>query len=132
VDRDIIRRNEFEWLLRSDVANLASDGLLPPRFQDLASSLLPKDPHLEETLRSTGSVRTKPGTANEARSTYEGFDSEDAKKHSVLRQWLESQLVECVAPQAACVAAGLREVIPYGALALLQPHELQAFLAGKL
>ena len=61
-----------------------------------------------------------------------GLEPEDAKKRTLLRQWLEKRVVECIDPQAACVAAGLREVIPYVVLALLQPHEFQAFLAGKL
>jgi len=63
-------------------------------------------------------------------TSVEGIDSEDATKRTLLRHWLESQLVECIAPQASCVAAGLREVVPYGILALFQPHELQKFLAG--
>ena len=159
VDRDMVRRNEFGWVLQSEVADLAANDLLPPRFQDLAPSFaaINRAPEGTGTLPSTGSMRTAAVTAlpkarsasspaalksesNEASamtsssstSSTDGLEPEDAKKHSVLRQWLEKQLVEYVAPQAACVAAGLREVIPYGVLALLQPQELQAFLAGKL
>jgi len=155
VDRDTIRRNEFEWLLRSRGAQHASEDLLPPRFHDLASSFLANKHRAVEDESSTSLTRITEGvalpkvassassssaTVSESAFEVEGvdkindgesFEHENATKRTQLRHWLEKQLVECVAPQAARVAAGLREAIPYGVLALLQPRELQAFLAGE-
>ena len=155
LDRDTIRRNEFGWVLQSKVADLASDDLLPPRFHDLALSFASINsidrPPVAEALPSVGSVRTAASAASfkersavagesafekaaamSSSTSFQGYDElEDATTRTLLREWLESQVIECIAPQASCVAAGLREVVPYGVLALFQPHELQEFLAGK-
>jgi hypothetical protein len=150
LDRDAIRRNEFGWLLRSQVADLAADGLVPPRFRDLAGSLdappaasgsttAPASPRgdaaASEEEEEAPAAEAAPAASAAAIALEAGAAAAvpvlaDSTKRSLLRGWLESRLVGAMAAQAACVAEGLREVLPAGALALLEAPELQALLAG--
>ena len=36
MDRDLIRKNEFGWVLENNISELDHDGMLPPRFAGLA------------------------------------------------------------------------------------------------
>jgi len=133
VDRDAIRRNEFGWLLKSNVEDLEEDGTLPPRFEALKSSTTgaaTATMAMATTMATAGTGKATAMVAAAAAQAERQVTLVDANKRDLLRRWLEARLVHDCAPQALALAEGLCEVVPPELVQMFDAAELQALLGG--
>ena len=112
MDRDLIRKNEFGWVLENNISELDRDGMLPPRFAGLAGgAMLRQIPRATppNKRRKTGGWGAVASSAQEVEfyselalppdSAREAQEVSERGKYDLVRRWLRRSLYEEVQEQ---------------------------------